>query len=218
MSTHSEAVAATLAAREAKPYTLKELTLNDWRGPLEAFERTVATAALVASYEAHYVTRTSLEVMTARTLELEAELAAERTMVEALESELRTTREQHAKAHDALTKISAIRDSIIGAQTFNWSEHAYPLVAVLDAAGLEGAGYEIAAKNLGTLIEQIKAAESALAAVTGERDALREMLVRVKHGIEDRGWCGPDWAAEWLDEQLALSSQPPPVAGSEEKP
>ncbi len=70
----------------------------------------------------------------------------------------------------ALTKISAIRDSIIGQQGFNWSEHAYPLVAVLNAAGFLGAGYEIARRNLGTLIDQRDAAltrareaESALA-------------------------------------------------------
>jgi hypothetical protein len=62
--------------------------------------------------------------------------------------------------HDALTKISAIRDSIVGQQGFNFSEHAYPLVAALKAAGYEGAGYEISRKNLGTLIEQIKTCEA----------------------------------------------------------
>ena len=61
---------------------------------------------------------------------------------------------------NALTKISAIRDSIVGCQGFNFSEHAYPLVTVLDAAGFKGAGYEIASKNLGTLIERATKAEA----------------------------------------------------------
>ena len=69
----------------------------------------------------------------------------------------------------ALRKVSDIRDSIVGAQTFNFSEHAYPLVAVLDGAGFKGAGYEIARANLGTLIDNCKRAAD-------ERDALREQL------------------------------------------
>ena len=59
-----------------------------------------------------------------------------------------------------LTRISAIRDSIVGMQGFNFSEHAYPLVAALDEAGFKGAGYECAKANLGTLIEQREAAEA----------------------------------------------------------
>jgi len=54
----------------------------------------------------------------------------------------------------ALSKISDIRDSIVGQQGFNFSEHAYPLVAVLGSVGFPGKGYEIARENLGTLIEQ----------------------------------------------------------------
>lgn len=40
-----------------------------------------------------------------------------------------------------LIKINDIRNSIIGCQTVNWSEHIYPLVAALEKAGIEGAGY-----------------------------------------------------------------------------
>ncbi len=61
----------------------------------------------------------------------------------------------------ALQKVSDIRDSIVGLQGFDFSEHAYPLVAVLNEAGFEGAGYKIARKNLGTLIDQIKAMTAA---------------------------------------------------------
>jgi DNA-directed RNA polymerase subunit RPC12/RpoP len=57
-----------------------------------------------------------------------------------------------------LKTISAIRDSIIGAQTVNWSEHVYPLVAALDAAWFAGAPFSVARENVGTLVEQRNAA------------------------------------------------------------
>ncbi len=59
----------------------------------------------------------------------------------------------------AMTKINAIRNSIVGMQGFNFSEHAYPLVAALDEAGFNGDGYPQARANLGTLIEQRDAAK-----------------------------------------------------------
>jgi hypothetical protein len=37
-------------------------------------------------------------------------------------------------------QVESIMDSICGAQAFNWSEHAYPLRAALDAAGFPGRG------------------------------------------------------------------------------
>ena len=64
------------------------------------------------------------------------------------------------KAEAALAKINAIRDSIIGAQNINWSEHIYPLVAALNEAGFQGTPHKVARENLGTLIEQVKAAEA----------------------------------------------------------
>lgn len=60
----------------------------------------------------------------------------------------------------ALTKISGIRDSMIGCQKVNWSEHVYPLVAALDAAGFEGASYEVARDQIGTLLERTNKAEA----------------------------------------------------------
>ena len=57
-------------------------------------------------------------------------------------------------------KVNAIRNSIVGMQGFNFSEHAYPLVYALNEAGFKGEPYEMAAKNLGTLIEQCKTAEA----------------------------------------------------------
>lgn len=60
----------------------------------------------------------------------------------------------------ALTKISGIRDSMIGCQKVNWSEHVYPLVAALDAAGFEGVSYEVARDQIGTLLERTNKAEA----------------------------------------------------------
>ncbi len=63
----------------------------------------------------------------------------------------------------AMRTISGIRDSIIGAQALNWSEHVYPLVAALDGAGFTGAGYETARANVGTLLQRIATLEAELA-------------------------------------------------------
>lgn len=65
-------------------------------------------------------------------------------------------------AEEALAKINVIRNSIVGTQTLNWSEHVYPLVAALNEAGVKGLPYPEAKASVGTLIEQ--------------RDALREAL------------------------------------------
>lgn len=45
---------------------------------------------------------------------------------------------------EALEKIDAIRNSIVGRQSIHWSMHIYRLVAALKEAGFEGEGYEIA--------------------------------------------------------------------------
>lgn len=84
---------------------------------------------------------------------------------------------QRDAKHAALEKINSIRCSIVGMQGFNFSEHAYPLVAALDAAGYESPGYEINRKNLGTLIEQAQAADTARDEARAERDELRELLI-----------------------------------------
>ena len=54
----------------------------------------------------------------------------------------------------ALDKINIIRNSIVGFQTINWSEHIYPLVAALNEAGFEGMPYPEAKEYFGTLMEQ----------------------------------------------------------------
>ena len=76
----------------------------------------------------------------------------------------------------ALTKISGIRDSMIGCQKVNWSEHVYPLVAALDAAGFEGASYEVARDQIGTLLERTNKAEAEVERLRAENDRLRAKL------------------------------------------
>lgn len=55
---------------------------------------------------------------------------------------------------DALEAISRIRNSIVGLQTLNWSEHIYPLVAILGRAGIEGLPYPENKANFGTCLDQ----------------------------------------------------------------
>jgi hypothetical protein len=62
----------------------------------------------------------------------------------------------------ALEQINQIRNSIIGTQTMNWSEHIYPLVAALQDAGFEGMHYPEAREYYGTLVERAVKAEDAL--------------------------------------------------------
>lgn len=63
----------------------------------------------------------------------------------------------------ALNKINEIRNSIVGFQNINWSEHIYPLVAALDEAGIEGMGYPEAKEYFGTMLERtIKAEQETL--------------------------------------------------------
>lgn len=69
------------------------------------------------------------------------------------------------RAEAALAKVNAIRNSIIGSQTVNWSEHVYPLVAALEAAGFPGLGYDEARQNVGTLIGRASQAETRIAAL-----------------------------------------------------
>lgn len=105
--------------------------------------------------------------------------------------------EREAALVAALTKISAIRDSIVGMQGFNFSEHAYPLVAALSAVGFDGAGYEIARANLGTLIEQAMKADA-------ERDEAQEREAEALRGFLEQNDRVRELTAvlrtvEWLD-------------------
>ena len=58
---------------------------------------------------------------------------------------------------DALTKIDAIRNDIIGRQKIGWSSHVYPMVAALDEAGYPGMEYEAARAALGDKTPNVRA-------------------------------------------------------------
>jgi len=90
-------------------------------------------------------------------------------------------------ARDALAKINDIRNSIIGTHSLNWSEHVYPLVAALEAAGFEGMEYPAAREYYGTLVERAVKAEDALAALQApaHSDAVRPSPMPP---TSDRSW------------------------------
>jgi hypothetical protein len=95
-------------------------------------------------------------------------------------AQLRSKVVEHQKIHDidlqelmrlreleeAMKNIDDIRNSIIGYQSFNWSAHAYPLVAALEKAGFKGLGYEEANRMAKTQLDRIKELEA-------ERDSLK---------------------------------------------
>ena len=68
--------------------------------------------------------------------------------------------ERAEKVERSLAKINDIRDSIVGSGTVNWSEHVYPLVAVLDEAGFEGKSHEEVSKDFGTVLERLTKLEA----------------------------------------------------------
>jgi hypothetical protein len=100
------------------------------------------------------------------------------------------------KAEAALAKINDIRNSIVGTQKINWSEHAYPLVAALDEAGVEGMPYPEGREYFGTLIERTNKAEKERDDAQAEAAALRKALFLLmpyaESRIEDIAECTDD--------------------------
>lgn len=88
---------------------------------------------------------------------------------EAFDEYATQTEKDLEQAQAALTKINVIRNSIIGLQSVNWSEHVYPLVEALEEAGIEGMGYGDARSKFGTMLERTNKAEA-------ENRTLREAL------------------------------------------
>jgi len=95
----------------------------------------------------------------------------------------------------ALKKINGIRDSIIGGQCFNWSEHAYPLVAALNEAGLEGLEYPEAKENLGTSMERIERMEAVVEAARKAMPVIEKM--EDAHLVGDEGAHGLSKRCAW---------------------
>ncbi len=88
---------------------------------------------------------------------------------------------ENARLREALEKIDAIRNSIIGFQTVGWSDHIYPMVAALEEAGFEGKGYD----KMRTEIRTMLAAEAQLKAAREHIEQLSELLKIIKeHWID----------------------------------
>jgi hypothetical protein len=98
-----------------------------------------------------------------------------------------TLERQRDELAEALAKINEIRNSIIGLQTINWSEHIYPLVAALNDAGFEGMPYDEARGKFGTMLERTVKAETARDELAG---VLREYVAAKD---EYRGF---DWESD----------------------
>lgn len=62
----------------------------------------------------------------------------------------------------ALNKINDIRNDVIGSQRAGWSNMVYPLVAILEEAGFEGEGYDVARERIRTWITEIERLRAAL--------------------------------------------------------
>lgn len=75
------------------------------------------------------------------------------------------------------TAAPMVTGQTFGAQNINWSEHIYPLVALLNRAGYEGLPYPEARANLGTLLDFRDQALVLLRAARGEG---------VTHELHDR--------------------------------
>jgi len=96
-------------------------------------------------------------------------LAADKARIEA----------ERDRFHAALTKIDAIRNSIIGFQNVGWSDHIYPLVAALNDAGFQGKSYKEASTEIRTMLaaeRQAEAAEARASALEGEVERLRDAI------------------------------------------
>lgn len=90
----------------------------------------------------------------------DAEIATLRAHVQHIADENGALRARAERAEAALTKINEIRNSIVGSQTINFSEHLYPLVAALNEAGFAGLPYPEARANVGTLLARAERAEA----------------------------------------------------------
>lgn len=87
-------------------------------------------------------------------------LGIELQLIRLEETDVISNDSEIARLKEGLGKINEIRNSIVGFQSINWSEHIYPLVAALNEAGLEGMDYPHAKGHFGTMLERTNNAEA----------------------------------------------------------
>ena len=90
------------------------------------------------------------------------ELIETKEAIRGLRDAISLKQQRIADLEKSLSKIDAIRNSIIGYHKISWSAHIYPLVAALGEAGYKGIGYEEAKKQAITQIERIAKLEQKL--------------------------------------------------------
>lgn len=115
-----------------------------------------------------------------------------------------TTRVEKAEA--ALYKINEIRNSIIGHQTVNWSEHIYPLVAALNEAGITGLSYPEALEVAKTTKQQIAEAHEILTNA-GIDDEHRPLSARILMLVMCRDRCRSKEVETLYTEALARAQK-----------
>lgn len=112
----------------------------------------------------------------------------------------------------ALNKINDIRNSIIGFQTMNWSEHIYPLVAALEEAGITGAGYPASRANVGTMLDRTLAAEAEADALANK---IEDLIAEFGHDPVAALQCVTEWLE--LRSHSRLPSSPIPHLKAEQE-
>jgi hypothetical protein len=106
---------------------------------------------------------------------------------------------ENEKLRSGLSKINDIRNSIIGCQKMNWSEHIYPLVAALNEAGIEGQHYPESREYVGTMLERTLAAENQ---ADGLRAALKLAIDHIEHMAAHFSNRGTGYSFESLGEDM----------------
>ena len=97
--------------------------------------------------------------------------------------------QRESKLRAALTKLNEIRNSIVGIQGFNFSEHAYPMVAALNEAGFAGLPYPEARDNVGTLLERATKAEARVAKLEAQCTESPLKALRAELEWREKPWC-----------------------------
>lgn len=127
--------------------------------------------------------------------------------LEAANDELRCV--QLPRLETLAAKVNAIRNSIVGAQAVNWSEHIYPLVAALNDAGIGGESYDVARVSVGALVDRVRELEERDAAARAyEYGSFRAVQIvigswRVQQRYDDSE--GPYWGGTTMTvEELGM--------------
>jgi len=104
----------------------------------------------------------------------------------------------------ALAKINDIRNSIIGFQTVNWSEHVYPLVAALESAGFNGVPYSEAKDNAGTLLDKVAGLTAQVQQLEGWKGDQVQALIKMSIACLNAGFKGDSVVegVKWMEAKM----------------